>query len=64
MINIKARKGESFERMLRRFSKTFEESGILADYKDGRYYEKPSERRRKQRKQFLRNQKNWNKLFN
>ena len=63
MVHIKKRTNENFERMLRRFSKAFEEAGILADYKDKEYYEKPTEKRRRKRKLALRNQKFYNKLF-
>jgi small subunit ribosomal protein S21 len=38
---------ESFERALRRFKKKCEKSGILADLRKHRHYEKPSERRKR-----------------
>lgn len=50
-IRIKARGGESAEQMLRRFKKLCEKEGLTKDVKKRQYYEKPSERnRREQRK--------------
>jgi small subunit ribosomal protein S21 len=54
-IRIKARSGESVERMMRRFKKLCEKEGLTKDIKRRAYYEKPSERkRREQRKNFKR----------
>jgi len=38
---------ESFERALRRFKKSCEKSGIMADIKKHQHFEKPSERRKR-----------------
>ena len=38
---------ESFERALRRFKKNREKAGILSDPHTHRYFEKPSERRKR-----------------
>lgn len=38
---------ESFERALKRFQKTCEKAGILADLRRHRHYQKPSERRKR-----------------
>ncbi|MBC24527.1 MAG: 30S ribosomal protein S21 [Phycisphaerae bacterium] len=46
-IRIKARSGESAEQMLRRFKKLCEKEGLTKDVKRRQYYEKPSERRRR-----------------
>ena len=46
-IRIKARGGESAERMMRRFKKMCEKEGLTKDIKRRSYYEKPSERRRR-----------------
>ena len=46
-IRIKARAGESAEQMLRRFKKMCEKEGLTKDVKKHAYYEKPSERRRR-----------------
>jgi small subunit ribosomal protein S21 len=46
-IRIKARAGETVEQMLRRFKKLCEKEGLTKDIKRRQYYEKPSERRRR-----------------
>jgi small subunit ribosomal protein S21 len=38
---------ESFEKALRRFKKTCEKSGVLADIRRHQHFEKPSERRKR-----------------
>ena len=48
MIKVKARGNESVEQMLRRFKKMCEKEGLTKDIKRNSYYEKPSERRRRQ----------------
>ena len=47
-IRIKARGGESAEQMLRRFKKLCEKEGLTKDVKKRQYYEKPSERSRRE----------------
>lgn len=47
-IRIKARSGESAEGMLRRFKKLCEKEGLTKDIKRKEYYEKPSERARRE----------------
>lgn len=46
-IRCKARSGESAEQMFRRFKKLCEKEGLTKDIKRKQYYEKPSERRRR-----------------
>jgi small subunit ribosomal protein S21 len=46
-IRVKSRAGESVEQMLRRFKKLCEKEGLTKDIKRKEYYEKPSERRRR-----------------
>jgi small subunit ribosomal protein S21 len=46
-IRIKSRAGESSEQMLRRFKKLCEKEGLTKDIKRKEFYEKPSERRRR-----------------
>jgi small subunit ribosomal protein S21 len=46
-IRVKARSGESVEQMLRRFKKLCEKEGLTKDIKRREFYEKPSERRRR-----------------
>ncbi len=43
MIGVEVRDNEAFEKALRRFSKTCEKAGIVSELKKNRYYEKPSE---------------------
>ena len=46
-IRVKARSGESVDQMMRRFKKLCEKEGLTKDIKRKEYYEKPSERRRR-----------------
>lgn len=46
-IRIKARSGESVEQMLRRFKKLCEKEGLTKDIKRKEFFEKPSERNRR-----------------
>ena len=46
-IRIKARHGESVAQMLRRFKKLCEKEGLTKEIKRRQYYEKPSERARR-----------------
>ena len=49
MIRITSRgPNESVEQMLRRFKKLCEKEGLTKEIKRNSYYEKPSERRRRQ----------------
>ena len=41
------REDEAFEKALRRFNKSCERAGILADVKKHQHFEKPSERRKR-----------------
>lgn len=46
-IRVKARSGEGSDQMMRRFKKLCEKEGLNKDIKRKEYYEKPSERRRR-----------------
>lgn len=46
-IRIKSRQGETVNQMLRRFKKLCEKEGLTKDVKRRQYFEKPSERRRR-----------------
>lgn len=46
-IRIKARGGESVEQMMRRFKKLCEKEGLTKEVKKKQFYEKPSERARR-----------------
>ena len=48
MIKVKARGNEPAENMLRRFKKMCEKEGLIKEIKRNSYYEKPSERKRRQ----------------
>lgn len=47
-IRIKSRGGESADQMLRRFKKLCEKEGLTKDIKRKEYYEKPSDRNRRE----------------
>ena len=47
MTGVIIRENESFEKALRRFNKSCERAGILADVKKHQHFEKPSERRKR-----------------
>jgi len=58
-INVEVKpkdKNENFERMVRRFLKKVKKEKIIEDYRDRRFYEKPSvvrKRERQKRKKLL-----------
>lgn len=47
MIRITRRNNEPVEKFLRRFKKRCEREGLIKDIRKNEYYEKPSERRRR-----------------
>ena len=47
MTVVKIREDESFEKALRRFTKSCERSGILADIRKPQHFEKPSDKRKR-----------------
>lgn len=49
-IEIKIRKGEPMERALRRLKKKLDREGVIRDVRAKRYFEKPSEVRRRKKK--------------
>jgi small subunit ribosomal protein S21 len=51
MSFVIVREDESFEKALRRFNKSCERAGILADVKKHQHFEKPSERRKRKQAQ-------------
>ncbi len=64
MSGVRLRDGESFDSLLRRFRKVVTKDGILQDLKRIQFYEKPSERRRKElmaaRRRMLRKMRRYN----
>jgi small subunit ribosomal protein S21 len=47
MTGVKIRENESIESAIRRFKKTCEKAGILAELRKREHYEKPSVKRKK-----------------
>jgi small subunit ribosomal protein S21 len=47
MPHIKIREGEAFDRALRRFIKSCEKAGLMADIRKHQRYEKPSDARKR-----------------
>jgi len=47
MSGVKLREGESFDSLMRRFRKVLAKDGILRDVKKLQFYEKPSEKKKK-----------------
>ena len=47
MTGVRVRIDEAFERALKRFTKTCEKAGILADIKKHQHFEKPSDRKKR-----------------
>jgi len=47
MANVRLDSGESFESLLRRFNKQVQGDRILAEVRRRRFYEKPSEERKR-----------------
>jgi small subunit ribosomal protein S21 len=50
MFVVTPKKNESFDRLLRRFSKKVKKSGLILDLRRREYFEKPSVQRRKKKK--------------
>lgn len=49
-IEVKIRKGEPVERALRRLKKRLDREGVIRDVRAKRYFEKPSEVKRRKNK--------------
>jgi small subunit ribosomal protein S21 len=49
MPNVKVRENEPFEFALRRFKRTCEKAGVLAEVRKREYYEKPTQERKRKR---------------
>ncbi|HUV45842.1 MAG TPA: 30S ribosomal protein S21 [Dehalococcoidia bacterium] len=47
MADVRLGSGESFESLLRRFNRQVQHDNILAEVRSRRFYEKPSEERKK-----------------
>ncbi len=49
-VEVRIRKGEPMERALRRLKKRLDREGVIRDVRAKRYFEKPSEVRRRKKK--------------
>lgn len=49
-VEVKIRKGEPMEKALRRLKKKLDREGVIRDVRTKRYFEKPSEIRRRKKK--------------
>ncbi len=47
MAQVKVRKGETVDKALRRLKKILDKEGLMKEVRAHRYFEKPSERRRR-----------------
>jgi small subunit ribosomal protein S21 len=47
MPSVKVRENESFEKALRRFTKSCEKAGLMSEIRKHQHFEKPSERRKR-----------------
>ena len=50
-VCVVRRKDESDEALLRRFRKKYSKSGVMKEYKEKMYFEKPSDKKRRKRAQ-------------
>ncbi len=49
-VEVRIRKGEPMERALRRLKKKLDREGVIRGVRQRRYYEKPSETKRRKKK--------------
>ena len=54
MIKVRPRGNESVQQMLKRFKRLCQREGLIRDMKRHSYYEKPSERKRRQSRKAIR----------
>ncbi len=47
MIQVKVKRGETVEKALKRLKKVLDKEGMMKQYRASRYFEKPSEKKRK-----------------
>jgi small subunit ribosomal protein S21 len=48
-VEVRLRKGESVDRLIKRFTKKVRKEEILDEYRERKYFEKPSVKRRKEK---------------
>jgi small subunit ribosomal protein S21 len=51
MSRIQIHENESLERALKRFKKKLQREGVLRDYRSRKFYEKPSDKKRRKSKE-------------
>ena len=51
LSEVEVKKDEPFESALRRFKKKIEQEGILKEVRDRKHYQKPSEKKRKKKRE-------------
>jgi len=49
MCTVYLKRGETTERLIRRFIRKVKNEGIMEEYRKRKYYEKPSDRRRREK---------------
>ncbi len=54
MIKVKPRGNESIQQMLKRFKRLCQREGLIRDMKRHAYYEKPSDRKRREGRKAIR----------
>ena len=54
MVEVVVNDGDDLERVLRRFKRRVQKAGIFTDLKRKKYYEKPSEMRKRKRNAAIR----------
>ena len=54
MVKVRPRGNESIQQMLKRFKRLCQREGLIRDIKRHSYYEKPSERKRRQLRKSIR----------
>lgn len=68
MPQISVKHNENFESALRRFKKTCDRAKVIQEYKDRRFYQKPSEVRKEKKLEAIKNHrkemKKQNAVFN
>jgi small subunit ribosomal protein S21 len=57
VVHVKIRDGEPFEKAFKRFTKSFEKSGVLAELRTRERFEKPCATNRRERIQAQRKQR-------
>ena len=50
-LDVQVRKGEPMERALRRLKKRLDREGVIRDVREKRYFEKPSQAKRRKKKE-------------